>query len=118
MSQSTVEIIDPKHPHFGETVTVDAWYGGIWIFGKTAGNAPVSVHKSQVKVLQLRDPDIWLEVVGNISIRVYTELSKELAALPTCFVAGGWTGERGQLSLKFDDSASAHLEQTQEIAGR
>ena len=118
MNQSTVEIIDPRHAHFGETVTVTASYDYIWIFGETAEHVNVSLHASQVKVLTVHDPDIWLEIVGRISNQVDGEIRKELASLPNVFVAGGWTGERGRIGLKFDDSASAHLAEVQEIAGR
>lgn len=118
MNQSTVEIIDPKHPHFGETVTVTASYDYIWIFGETAERVNVTLHASQVKVLTVHDPDIWLEIVGRISNQADGEIRKELASLPNVFVAGGWTGEHGRIGLKFDDSASAHLAEVQEIAGR
>lgn len=118
MSQTTVEVIDPKHQHFGQVVTVKASYDWIWIFGETAEHCNVSLHASQVKVLSVHDPDIWIEIVGRISTQADGEIRKELASLPNVFVAGGWTGERGKISLKFEDSASAHLAEVQEIAVR
>ncbi len=54
MSQTTVEIIDPKHQYFEQTVTVQASYDWIWIFGETAEHCNVSLHASQVQEVAAR----------------------------------------------------------------
>lgn len=97
---TTVEVIAPNSQYLGDRFPVEATYGdGVYV--RCEGGKTLRFNRSQVKPIHVRDWDNFLLVEGRIDHDKWRAITEFASKLPGFILLGGWTGEAGRMSLKF-----------------
>lgn len=111
---TTIEVIAPTSKYLGEQMPVQMIYGeDVYV---TRAGQTLRYHKSQVKVIHVRDFDDHLVIAGSIGHQQFVDIGRAIELLPGCRLCGGWTGQQGRIDVGCDLwSASVHLDAVTKI---